>query len=61
MKFCYKGFKRNCEVARANLKVLASGTRVVANDKDGKPYYLDDQQSGAKKAEAQKQVDEYCK
>lgn len=53
--------KRNCEVATANLKVLQSGTRIVANDKDGKPYYVDDAEVARKKAEAEKQVAEFCK
>ena len=53
--------KRNCEVAKANLKVLQSGTRIVANDKDGKPYYVDDAEVARKKAEAEQQVAEFCK
>lgn len=52
--------KRNCKVATANLKVLQSGTRVVANDKNGKPYYVDDAEAARKKAEAERQVAEFC-
>lgn len=52
--------KRNCEVAKENLRVLESGSRVVETDKQGNPYFLDEEQTKAKTEQARKQIEEYC-
>ncbi len=52
--------KSNCEVARKNLEILQSGSRVVETGKDGRPYFLDEKQASERLEKAKKQVEEFC-
>ena len=55
-----KRLKKNCEIARQNLRVLRNSARIQAKDAEGKPYFLDPAQIEARIAESQKQVEDFC-
>ena len=51
----------NCKTAKKNLEILQTSPRVQAPDAQGKLFYLDEDSMKAKTAEAQSQIDRYCK
>ena len=51
----------NCKIARENLRILKTTSRIQAKDENGEPYFLDDEGIQAKLAETQKQIDNNCK
>jgi Domain of unknown function (DUF4124) len=50
----------NCKVAKANFETYKQGGRISIMSEKGERQYLDDKAIDAGKAEAQKQVSEYC-
>jgi hypothetical protein len=54
-------FKKNCEIARQNKRVLENTSRVQDQDKDGNSYFLDQQQVSTKLEQTNKQIELYCK
>jgi hypothetical protein len=55
-----KASSAECEKARANLNVINQGQRVRTKDANGNLVYLDDAQKAARKAEAQRFLDQAC-
>ncbi len=55
-----KASDAECEKARANLNLLNQGQRVRIKDDNGDLVYLDDSQKAAKRAEAQRFLDQAC-
>lgn len=56
-----EAFKKNCELARQNRKVLENSARVRGTDKEGKSYFLDPQEIQTKLEQSNKQIELYCK
>jgi hypothetical protein len=56
-----EAFKKNCEMARQNMRVLENTSRIQGKDKDGNTYFLDPQEIEAKVEQSKKQVERYCK
>ncbi|HEX9583704.1 MAG TPA: DUF4124 domain-containing protein [Gammaproteobacteria bacterium] len=54
-------FKKNCEIARQNKRVLENTSRIQDQDKDGNSYFLDQQQVSTKLEQTNKQIELYCK
>jgi len=52
--------KKNCEIARQNMRVLRNSSRIRNKNKEGKPYFLDAKQVEAKITETQRHIDDYC-
>ena len=52
--------KQNCEIARQNLRVLETASRVQDRDASGMAYFLDDAARQAKIEETRRQVADYC-
>ncbi|MCP5149488.1 MAG: DUF4124 domain-containing protein [Ectothiorhodospiraceae bacterium] len=52
--------KKNCEIARENMRVLENAPRVQATDDKGNPYFLDPSQTESRKAETAQQIQQYC-
>lgn len=50
----------NCEVARENMRILKTTSRIQAKDENGEPYFLDEAGIQAKIAESQRQIDDNC-
>jgi hypothetical protein len=53
--------KKNCEIARANLKTYQGRGIMYEETKDGGRKYLSDEERAAGLATSQKQVDQFCK
>jgi hypothetical protein len=53
-------YKKNCEIARQNLQVIRSTSRVTAINDEGERYYLSDEELGARRSESEAQVTKYC-
>lgn len=51
----------NCRIARENMRILRSTSRIQDKDAKGEPYFLDEAGIQAKIAETQKHIDENCK
>lgn len=51
----------NCQVARENMRILKTTSRIQAKDAAGEPYFLDEAGIQAKIAESQRQIDDNCK
>ena len=51
----------NCKIARENMRILRSTSRIQAKDENGEPYFLDEAGVQAKMAETQRQIDNNCK
>ncbi len=51
----------NCKIARENLRILKSTSRIQAKDDKGEPYFLDDAGIQAKMTETQRQIANNCK
>jgi len=52
--------KKNCEIARQNVRILKSSSRIQDKDEKGQPVYLDAAGISAKLAQAQRQIKDYC-
>ena len=52
--------KKNCEIARQNLELLTSQSRVTLEGEDGNPYFLTDEDKQSKTLDARAGVDRYC-
>lgn len=52
--------KKNCQIAMKRLATISAGGRLYEVDESGERHYWDDQTLQAKKAEAQKDVDQWC-
>ncbi len=53
-------FKKNCEIAQQNRKVLENSARVRGTDKEGKSYFLDQQEIQSKLEQTNRQIELYC-
>lgn len=51
----------NCVVARENMRILKTTSRIQAKDENGEPYFLDEAGIQAKIAKSQQQIDDNCK
>ena len=51
----------NCKIARENMRILKSTSRIQAQDDAGEQYYLDEAGIQARIAESQKHIDDNCK
>ena len=52
--------KKNCEVARENLRVLQNAPRVQATDDSGNPYFIDDAAREQRMAQTRQQIEDFC-
>ena len=52
--------KKNCEIARSNLELLTSQSRVTLKDAEGNDYFLPDEDKQSKTLDARANVDRYC-
>ena len=52
--------KKNCEIARENIRILETASRVKDVDGDGNQYFIDDSAREARMARAREQVKQYC-
>lgn len=52
--------KKNCEIARENIRILRTASRVKDVDGDGNQYFVDDSAREARMARARDQVKQYC-
>jgi hypothetical protein len=50
----------NCKIARQNMRILRTTSRIQDKDANGEPYYLDEAAIQAKIAETQRQIDNNC-
>jgi len=50
----------NCKIARENMRILRTTSRIQAKDSNGEPYFLDDDGIQSKIAETQRQIDNNC-
>ena len=51
----------NCEIARENMRILRTTSRIQDKDANGEPYFLDEAGIQAKMADTQRQIDNNCK
>lgn len=51
----------NCEVARENMRILKTTSRIQAQDASGEPYFLDEAGVQAKIEQSQRQIDDNCR
>ncbi len=54
-------FKKNCEIARQNRRVLENSARIQGKDSTGDSYFLDSKEIEAKLEQSNKQIELYCK
>ncbi len=54
-------FKKNCEIARQNRRVLENSSRIQSKDGEGNNYFLDSKEIQAKLQQTMKQIQLYCK
>lgn len=54
-------FKKNCEIARQNRRVLENSSRIQGKDSAGNNYFLDSKEIQAKLEQTNKQIELYCK
>lgn len=52
--------KKNCEIARENIRILQTASRVKDVDDDGNPYFVDDGAREARMERAREQVKQNC-
>ncbi len=50
----------NCKIARENMRILRTTSRIQDKDADGEPYFLDEAGIQAKMAATQRQIDNNC-
>ena len=50
----------NCKIARENLRILKTTSRIQDKDADGEAYFLDEAGRQAKMADTQRQVENNC-
>ncbi len=51
----------NCEIARQNMRILKTTSRIKDKDASGEPYFLDEAGIQAKISKTQQQIDNNCK
>ena len=51
----------NCKIARENLRILSTTSRIQDKDANGQPYFLDEAGIKAKMEATQKQIEDNCK
>ena len=51
----------NCKIARENMRILRTTSRIQDKDENGEPYFLDEAGIQAKIAQTQQQIDNNCK
>lgn len=51
----------NCQIARENMRILKTTSRIQDKDENGEPYFLDEAGIQAKIAQTQQQIDDNCK
>ncbi|TFH47525.1 MAG: DUF4124 domain-containing protein [Lysobacterales bacterium] len=51
----------NCKIARENMRILGTTSRIQDKDANGEPYFLDDGAIQAKIAATQQQIEANCK
>ena len=51
----------NCKIAKENMRILRTTSRIQDKDANGEPYFLDEAGIEAKIAETQRQIDNNCK
>ncbi len=51
----------NCEIARQNMRILKTTSRIQDKDANGEPFFLDESGIQAKIANTQRQIDNNCK
>jgi flagellum-specific peptidoglycan hydrolase FlgJ len=51
----------NCKIARENLRILQTTSRIQDKDADGEAYFLDETGIQAKMADTQRQIENNCK
>jgi hypothetical protein len=51
----------NCKIARENMRILRTTSRIQDKDANGEPYFLDEAGIQAKMADTQRQIDNNCK
>ena len=56
-----EAFKKNCEIARQNQKVLQNSARVRGTNAEGESYFLDQKEVQAKLEQSNRQIELYCK
>lgn len=52
--------KKNCEIARENMRILKTSSRVQDKDADGNPYFLDETAIQSKIEATQRQIEANC-
>lgn len=52
--------KKNCEIARENLRILQNSSRIQDKDAEGNPYFLDDDAIKAKLEQTRTQIQQNC-
>ena len=52
--------KKNCEIARQNLRILQNSSRIQDKDAEGNPYFLDDAAIKAKLEQTKIQIEQNC-
>lgn len=52
--------KKNCEIARENMRILQNSSRIQDKDAEGNPYFLDDSAIKAKIDQTKSQIDQNC-
>jgi hypothetical protein len=52
--------KKNCEIARENLRILQTNSRIKDTGADGNQYFLSPEQIEARLAKAHTNVENYC-
>lgn len=50
----------NCKIARENMRILRTTSRIQDKDANGEPYFLDEAGIQAKMASTQQQIDNNC-
>jgi len=53
--------KQNCDMAREQLRILASGARIERMDPKGERYFIDDAQRASELAQARRSESDWCK
>ena len=52
--------QENCKAAKANLATFINGGRIAKTNEKGEKYYLGDADIAQGKADAKRDVDQYC-
>ncbi len=52
--------RKNCEIARNNLRILRNAPRIRDKDAEGQPYFLSPEQIEQRIEQTQRQIEDYC-